>query len=128
MICLNRRQLHRGTSTTLPLLSSKLTTATDPRNFVDPGSFIPERWTSRPELILNRAAFTPFSLGKYNCPGKSVAMMEVRSVITRTVKDYQICFPDGVMFDEKAFFSEVKEHFTIGVPKCELVFKARERL
>ena len=33
--------------------------------FQDPTSFIPERWTSRPELILDKRAFAPFGVGKY---------------------------------------------------------------
>ena len=33
--------------------------------FQDPTSFIPERWTSRPEMILDKRAFAPFGVGKY---------------------------------------------------------------
>lgn len=29
-----------------------------------PNSFIPERWTTQPNLLINREAFAPFSLGK----------------------------------------------------------------
>lgn len=29
-----------------------------------PNEFIPERWTTRPELIIDRRAFLPFSYGK----------------------------------------------------------------
>lgn len=36
----------------------------DPRNFAKPEEFIPERWSSRPELILNKSAFIPFSNGE----------------------------------------------------------------
>lgn len=32
--------------------------------FVRPYDFIPERWYSQPELILDRGGFAPFSLGK----------------------------------------------------------------
>jgi cytochrome P450 len=37
----------------------------DPRNFVKPDEFIPERWTSRSELVLNRGAFLPFLIGTF---------------------------------------------------------------
>jgi cytochrome P450 len=37
----------------------------DARNFVKPDDFIPERWTSQPELVLNKEAFLPFSVGSY---------------------------------------------------------------
>jgi hypothetical protein len=32
--------------------------------YVDPERFIPERWSTRPELIRNKNAFFPFSLGE----------------------------------------------------------------
>lgn len=36
----------------------------DPRAFVQPNDFIPERWTTRPELILDKSVFIPFNTGK----------------------------------------------------------------
>jgi hypothetical protein len=54
-------------------------------------------------------------------------MMEMRSVIARTVHDYDISFPEAVKFDEIEFFARVKDHFTAGIPNCELVFRRRSR-
>jgi hypothetical protein len=31
--------------------------------YVRPDEFIPERWYSRPELVLDKNGFTPFSIG-----------------------------------------------------------------
>ncbi|KAF7867161.1 hypothetical protein EAF04_005245 [Stromatinia cepivora] len=97
----------------------------DPRNFKDPNLFIPERWTTRPEFVLNKSAYLPFSMGAYNCIGKGLAMMELRSVISRTIFEYEVLFPDNTKFDEKTFFKGIKDHFTSGVPKCELAFRRR---
>jgi cytochrome P450 len=37
----------------------------DPRYFEDPNTFIPERWTDeKSDMILDRTAYAPFSLGK----------------------------------------------------------------
>lgn len=36
----------------------------DPRNFRGPTEFIPERWTTEPEMTLNRNAYIAFSMGK----------------------------------------------------------------
>jgi cytochrome P450 len=36
----------------------------DPRNFVRPEEFLPERWTVKSDMILNRSAYIPFSMGK----------------------------------------------------------------
>lgn len=52
-------------------------------------------------------------------------MMELRSVIARTMVEYEVRFPPNVEFDEKRFFDGIKDHFTSGVPKCELVFTKR---
>ena len=36
----------------------------DSRNFVRPNEFIPERWTTQPELVLNAGAYMPFNVGE----------------------------------------------------------------
>ncbi|KAK0644859.1 Tryprostatin B 6-hydroxylase [Lasiodiplodia hormozganensis] len=99
----------------------------DARNFPQPDEFIPERWTTRPELLVNRSAFIPFLLGENNCPGKPLAMMEIRSVIARTIHDYDVSLPEGQSLTEKGFFDGVKDHFIAGVPKQNLVFTKRVR-
>jgi hypothetical protein len=38
--------------------------------FVHLDEFLPERWTDRPELIIDRGAFHPFMIGPYNCVDK----------------------------------------------------------
>ena len=39
--------------------------------FVQPEDFILERWTTKPEMVINRAAFIPFSMGMYSFSPKS---------------------------------------------------------
>lgn len=97
----------------------------DKRNFVQPDDFIPERWTTRPELIINKGAYVPFTMGPYKCPGKGLAMMELRSVVAKTVSRYDINIPEGIKFDIKDFLYDVKDHFTAGIPLQEMVFKRR---
>ncbi|KAK4675043.1 hypothetical protein QC764_501827 [Podospora pseudoanserina] len=48
--------------------------------FEQGSSFIPDRWTTRPEMVRNAAAHAPFSLGKYNCIGQHLAMRMMRAV------------------------------------------------
>lgn len=48
----------------------------NPDIFEDPESFIPSRW-EHPTQEMNDA-FNPFSLGKQNCLGQSLAKAEVR--------------------------------------------------
>lgn len=98
----------------------------DPRNFVNPEEFVPERWTTRSDMILNRSASMPFSMGKSNCPGKSLALMEIRSVVARILNEFDVSFPEGVEFN-MSFFDDIKDHFVASVPKQELVFTQRIR-
>ncbi|PSN69408.1 cytochrome P450 [Corynespora cassiicola Philippines] len=92
----------------------------DTRNFVRPDDFIPERWTTQPELILNKSAFNPFSTGPYNCVGKGLANMELRSVVGRVINEFDIVLPEGFVADD--YFKAIKEHFTAGPPKQAVKF------
>jgi len=60
----------------------------DPATFKDPETFYPERW--EPEKITQQMkdAFIPFSLGKRNCVGQSLAMAELYSTIPKLVSVY----------------------------------------
>lgn len=92
----------------------------DVRNFVRPDDFVPERWTTAPELVLNRAAFLPFSTGPYSCVGKALAYMELRSVVRRIVNEFDILLPDDFMAEE--YWKGVKDHFSAGSPRQEVMF------
>jgi cytochrome P450 len=96
----------------------------DPRNFVRPDDFIPERWTSKPELILNRSAFFPFLIGPYSCVGKTLAYMELRSVIRRVVNEFDVVLPEGFVPEE--YWNGIRDHFTAGPPKQEVNFMPLE--
>ena len=50
-----------------------------------PHEFIPERWTTRPELVREKGAYAPFSLGGYNCIGRGLALMTLRGTVARLV-------------------------------------------
>jgi cytochrome P450 len=92
----------------------------DPRNFVSPDEFIPERWTTRPELVRNRQAFIPFSTGSHSCAGKALAMMELRSVVGRVVAEFDVRLDEGT--DVDAYFEGIKDHFTAGAPRIMVRF------
>ncbi len=68
----------------------------DPRYWEEPLTFLPERWTSeRPEAIIDKRAFMPFSYGSYNCVGQKLAIMEMRTVLANTVRNFEIEFAEG---------------------------------
>lgn len=62
----------------------------NPVNFVEPESYIPERWlpATHPQYeerftADNRAVFKPFSYGPRDCIGKNLAFSEMRLIICR---------------------------------------------
>ncbi|KAH8821374.1 cytochrome P450 [Xylogone sp. PMI_703] len=63
--------------------------------FKDANQFIPERWTTRPELVIDKKAFAPFLLGPFSCVGKQLALMELRMVLAETIWNYDVCFAPG---------------------------------
>ncbi|TPR04434.1 hypothetical protein CAN33_0029715 [Aspergillus niger] len=60
----------------------------DPRNFPRPNEFIPERWSTQPELVIHKEALNAFSSGTYSCAGKAFAMMEMRLLVS-TIIDWE---------------------------------------
>ena len=79
------------------------------------------------ELVLNRQAFIPFSTGMTNCPGKNLAMMELRDVVARTVCEFDLCLPESTAreFDMEEFMRGTKDCFMATVPDVDVIFTAR---
>ncbi|KAI1288550.1 cytochrome P450 monooxygenase-like protein [Xylaria venustula] len=96
-----------------------------PKAFVAPNEFIPERWTTRPELILNRKAFTPFSQGRFACIGRNLALNELRAVISKAVLEFDIAFAPGET--GRALLEDSKDIFTMSLAKLELSFTKRSQ-
>ncbi|KAI9702665.1 MAG: hypothetical protein M1820_006049 [Bogoriella megaspora] len=86
--------------------------------------FIPERWYSRPELVKDKTAFAPFSLGRSNCVGKHLALDEMRYVIALLVLKYDIGFAPGE--DGTRVIADMKDNFTAVPGKLDLVFSLKE--
>ncbi|KAH8799714.1 cytochrome P450 [Xylogone sp. PMI_703] len=95
-----------------------------PKYFVQPDEFIPERWTTRPELVIDRRAFHPFMVGPYNCVGKRMALIVLRLVLAYTVLNYDFKFApgeDGTRIHKDAF-----NNLILKAGKLECVFEKRE--
>lgn len=95
----------------------------DERNFERPNDFIPERWTSNPELIKNGSVYSPFSIGPYNCVGKQLALMEIRNVTCSILRRYNVELAPGQTKEE--FVDGLVDGFTLASPKLDLVFTPR---
>jgi len=96
----------------------------DERAFEDPDEFIPERWTTRPELVKDKSVYIPFNIGKYSeitpqwsnttdtvlgpyaCVGKRLAMLELRRVVAEILWRYDLTIAPG---QTKAAFLDGKQ-------------------
>ncbi|KAL4805917.1 cytochrome P450 monooxygenase [Aspergillus unguis] len=96
----------------------------DARVFERPEEFLPERWTTQPELVKDPSAFIPFNAGPYSCVGKQLALMELRRVVAEVFTRYGVCFAPGQT--EAAFLGGKKDTFTLAAGPLELVFSRRE--
>ncbi|KAF8560403.1 high nitrogen upregulated cytochrome P450 monooxygenase 2 [Imleria badia] len=102
----------------------------DPRYFFPrPDEFWPERWIletlDSQEFVLDRSAFIPFSMGPANCAGKSLAMLELRAVVSLFIMHFDIEFDDG--FDPKTWVDSLKDHFVLESGKLMVKLRARRR-
>jgi cytochrome P450 len=69
------------------LIFSPLVLFRDPKYFSDPDSFIPSRWKDLSKE--NASAFMPFIMGKYNCIGQTLAMVEMRVALSSLCSQYE---------------------------------------
>ncbi|CAN9121715.1 unnamed protein product [Alternaria alternata] len=96
----------------------------DPRYWMDPLSFMPERWTDeRPGATIEKRAFLPFLTGPYNCIGQKLAMMELRSVTANLVRSFEITFADGE--NGSTIENKSRDCFTMTVGKLDVRLKPR---
>ncbi|PYI12717.1 benzoate 4-monooxygenase cytochrome P450 [Aspergillus sclerotiicarbonarius CBS 121057] len=96
----------------------------DERLFLQPQDFIPERWTSRPELIKDSSPFVPFSTGRYGCIGKQLGLMELRYVVSQIIRRYDAEFAPGQTAE--GFLEGKRDAFTLSLGALELVLKPRK--
>ncbi|KAL5000904.1 cytochrome P450 [Aspergillus recurvatus] len=95
----------------------------DERNFVRPLEWLPERFSTQPELILDKDAFAPWSIGKYACIGKSLSLMEMRVAAALILTTFECKFAPGE--DGRRMFDEAVDYFTTTPGPLYLVLKGR---
>ena len=86
----------------------------DERYFVNPDSWIPERWTTKSDLVKDKRAWIPFSIGPFNCVGKYFALMESKIFLAKVVCAFNICLPEGD--DGRNLMEENKDYLTWWCP------------
>jgi cytochrome P450 len=74
-------------TTVAPLLRSA---AVDPANFFDPSAFRPERWLEDSIRPHNVSAYMPFGTGPRMCPGRSLALLEMKTLLSMLYKNFDV--------------------------------------
>ncbi|XP_016998141.2 probable cytochrome P450 4d21 [Drosophila takahashii] len=62
----------------------------DPKYFPDPLVFRPERWLNGKEASLPTYAYIPFSSGPKNCIGKKFAYLQIKTLISKVIRHYEL--------------------------------------
>ncbi|KAM3532651.1 hypothetical protein NHJ13051_000114 [Beauveria bassiana] len=91
--------------------------------FPRPNEFIPERWTTKPELVVDRSVFFPFSVGKYSCPGRQLGLLELRHAIVEILRRYTVQLAPG--FTSRDFEDGIVDRFSTEVSRLDLTFTKR---
>ncbi|KAI0148362.1 cytochrome P450 monooxygenase-like protein [Xylariaceae sp. FL1272] len=94
-------------------------------SFVQPNDFIPERWYSRPELIVDKRGYAPFSYGARYCLGKSMAYVELRLTTAIILSKYDVEFAPG--YDPETMWRDMKDQVTCQPGEVLCLFKPRQR-
>ncbi|KAK4226845.1 CypX cytochrome P450 [Podospora fimiseda] len=93
----------------------------DPRYLVRPTEWIPERFTTRPEVVLNKSAFVPWAIGKKSCLGKNLSLMEIRIGAALLLTGFDFRFVAGE--DGTRMFTQATDFFTTTPGPLEVVLK-----
>ncbi len=92
--------LAQGTVVSIPQWASYQTA----NNFHSPTLFAPERWLEGSvdsQYSKDRKdVFQPFSLGTHNCPGRSLAYLEMRLILAKLVWNFDLSIPKGAALPE----------------------------
>lgn len=92
--------------------------------FVRARDFVPERWTSSPELVRNAAASAPFGTGASSCVGRVLATDVIKYTAARLVRKYTFSLaPDHHV--SRGLRSEARDFFLPRPGELNLCFQRR---
>ncbi|KAF2679346.1 cytochrome P450 [Lentithecium fluviatile CBS 122367] len=86
--------------------------------------FIPKRWTTETHLIKNRKAYHPFGKGRFSCPGRALALRELRLIVAVLLTRYNVSLAPGE--DGQKLFRDLKDEFVFAPGELHLCFARRD--
>lgn len=64
--------------------------ARDPKCFVEPHAFRPERWLDEIGGVHDASAHIPFGSGARICPGRPLALLEMKLLLSMLYKNFEV--------------------------------------
>jgi len=95
----------------------------DERYWTRPNEWIPARWLDEPELVKDKRAFFPFSIGPFNCAGKYLSYMEQKILLTKLVMAFDIGFASGE--DGTQIHTQQKDYLVVALPDVRMCLVPR---
>ncbi|OTB19797.1 hypothetical protein K445DRAFT_7823 [Daldinia sp. EC12] len=87
-----------------------------------PNEFIPERWTTKPEMVKNANAFSPFAKGRHICPGKQLGLLEVRMAAAMILVNFKFRLA-ATKRNQTRVIDDMQDGFTASLGDLEIIFK-----
>lgn len=117
-IIIGGRHIPENVNVMLPIMPIQTSEKFCPRA----GEFLPERWNE--PGAEKEIPFLPFGGGTFRCPGRNLAIMSMKIVISKMIREFEIELPRD--FDRKAFETDEKDYFTLFPPELRVNLKERE--
>ena len=74
-----------------------------------PDEFLPDRWDeAHPEYPLLKSLFVPFSLGKRNCMGMNLALLEIKIVLASLFRSFDVTLQNSDKPVDSDYFLSMK--------------------
>ena len=96
-VVVNGLKIPKGAALIIPIFALHH----DPRYWEQPEVFDPERFSAGFDKNIKKLSYLPFAAGGRSCIGKNFAMLELKSIISRIVQEFDIVNPYPEVTDLK---------------------------
>ena len=107
-----------------PVIAMTRHIAINPANFGAPEQFNPERWLNPRESELaphNTQAFLPFGTGPRFCPGRNLALAEIKMALAMLCRNFDIALSDPTKpVEEKLAFAMLPTNLNVRFSRRQL--------